>query len=295
MKSSLCLLRAGRIRSGVRNGFTLIELLVVIAIIAILAGMLLPALSKAKTKAQGIQCMNNHRQLMFAWRMYSEESLDELPYAYCEDNATLRKFAWINGILSYDGNNASNWDVEKDIKQSLLWKYVKNVAIYKCPSDNSKVNVRGTVKSRVRSMSMLNYVGGNADLAFSNYSQEGWPANKWRVYRKMSDMTLPGPSKTFVLLDEREDSINDAFYVVQMSGYPDQQSADVLVDTPAAYHNNAGGFSFADGHSEIHKWLDARTRPPLVKGQSVQNNISCPKNNDVYWLQDHATRLVAGR
>jgi len=286
------LLKKGQGRPEVRKGFTLIELLVVIAIIAILAGMLLPALSKSKTKAQGIQCMNNHRQLMLAWRMYAEESLDQLPYAYCEGDAIKRKYAWVNGILDYDGNNASNWDPEKDIKQSLLWKFVKNTAVYKCPADNSTVNARGVIKPRVRSMSMLNYVGGNGDLPFNNYSQDGWPANVWRVYRKLGDMTSPGPSKTFVLLDEREDSINDAFYCVQMNGYPTQPAQNVLVDTPAAYHNNAGGFSFADGHSEIHKWQDARTRPPLKKGQIGQNNISCPGNPDVYWLQDHSTRRV---
>lgn len=292
MKLSSCSLRTYRSRPEARKGFTLIELLVVIAIIAILAGMLLPALSKAKAKAQGIQCLNNHRQLMLAWRIYSEESADRLPFAYCEADANLRKYAWVNGVLDYNGNNASNWDPEKDIKQSLLWKYTKNVAVYKCPSDNSTVNVRGAIKPRVRSMSMNNYVGGNGDLAFDKYSQAGWPANIWRVYSKMSDMTTPGPSKTFVLLDEREDSINDAFYVVQMTGFPEAPGQNILVDTPAAYHNNAGGFSFADGHSETHKWVDQRTRPNLVKGKAVQNNISCPNNKDVYWLQDRATRKV---
>ncbi len=277
------------------SGFTLIELLVVIAIIAILAGMLLPALAKAKTKAQGIMCLNNHRQLMMAWRLYADDSGDSLPFAYCEGDTkpNNRKYAWINGVLDFQNPaKADNWNVDTFIKGSLLYKYVNNAAVYKCPADLSNVKVRGEIKQRIRSMSMLNYVGGNGDLDFNGNTQTGWPDNKWRVYRKMTDIANPGPANTFVLLDEREDSINDAFYCVQMKGYPDAPASAILVDVPASYHNGAGGFSFADGHSETHKWLDSRTMPPIKKGQSSQNNISCPNSKDVLWLQEHSTRKL---
>lgn len=270
-------------------GFTLIELLVVIAIIAILAGMLLPALSKAKTKAQGIMCLNNHRQLMLAWRLYADDSGDNLPFAYCEASATLKKYAWVNGDLQSSPTDA--WDVDKWIKPSLLYKYINNAEVYKCPSDLSTVKVRGEIKRRVRSMSMLNYVGGNGDLKFNGNTQEGWPGNIWRVYRKMTDIANPGPANTFVLLDEREDSINDAFFCVQMDGYPDKPTLWTMPDIPAAYHNGAGGFSFADGHSETKKWLDPRTMPALKRGGTVTIGKSA-NNKDVLWLQEHATRKL---
>lgn len=142
------------------QAFTLIELLVVVAIIAILAAMLLPALSKAKLKAQGVQCMNNHRQLMLAWRMYAEENHDVLLYATATPGSVYAPYSWIQGLLDFDPANRSNWDPNVDIKKSPMWQYCGNsLGIWKCPADHSTVvpsigQFAGQATPRVRSMSM---------------------------------------------------------------------------------------------------------------------------------------------
>ncbi len=274
----------------------MIELLVVIAIIAILAGMLLPALAKAKTKAQGVMCMNNNKQMMLAWRMYAEENRDLIVQGYGS------QYGFVGtSSLDFNGGNPSNWDVTRDIEKSPLWPYCgKSAAIWRCPADQSTVKpttgpFRGQTVRRVRSMSMNNYVGGNGELAFlPGWTQDGWPRSVWRVYRSLNDMLDPGPTMTWVLMDEREDSINDGFWVTEMTGFPNLAQT-FIVDYPAAYHNNAAGFSFADGHAEIKKWIDPRTTPKLKKGQAIPLNVSSPNNRDVYWLQERGTRKLPGK
>lgn len=269
-------------KTGRRSAFTLIELLVVIAIIAILAAMLLPSLSRAKTKAQGIQCLNNTRQLMLAWRQYVEDNRDQLPHV------KHGPWEWVGGWLDFTSNR-ENWDPDVNIRTSLIFPYCgKSVQIFRCPGDKSMVTVRpGQTSPRVRSVSMLNWVGGRGEGRDMGWSPATPP---WRIYKKYSDFLDPGPSRTFVFIDEREDSINDGMFVVDMTGWPNDRGATQIVDIPGNYHNDAAGLAFADGHSEIKKWRDGRTTKPFQKGVVTPYPNPSPNNQDVVWMQERATR-----
>ena len=284
-----------------RQAFTLIELLVVIAIIAILASMLLPALTRAKSKAQGIYCMNNHRQLALAWRLYAEDGREVLPYASTSiaigppdsDPGNPDNYAWSGAHMDDQGANLANWDPAYDMMKRPLWPYSKSQALYKCPSDRSTVQTDGGVKPRILTMSMNLYVGGFAPVRGVDTPPNGtdghWPwAAPFTIYTKLSRINFP--SKIFVFLDMREDRVNWSNFMTMMNGYPNDPLQYQLGDLPGMYHALACGFSFADGHSEIHRWRDRRTTPPMGPINPYADSFASPRNVDVAWLQDASTR-----
>ena len=257
-----------RIRGA--RAFTLIELLVVIAIIAILAALLLPALNRAKQKAQGVYCMNNEKQLVLCWIMYAGDFNDRLVPNVGDAQSTTEynpNGTWAYGKVSSlpDETNAAL------LTESLLGSYTKSAGIYRCPSDPG--NPVGT--QRVRSVSMNNYMAGAGQNILSN---------NFALYHRLGTVTQP--DSRFVFLDERATTVDDGYFEVMMTTTYGNIQVNNL---PANYHGLAGGLSFADGHAIVHKW----TTPLIQTPPTIQlGTVSAPNNADYIWIMQNTTAPI---
>ena len=288
------------------RAFTLIELLVVIAIIGILAAILLPVLSKAKGRAQGVACVNQGKQMMTAMLLYTSDNSEFFP-PNPDDGNTLPGYNWCGGQAGIGGPEEFNPDVLQDPTRSLLIGYLGGkVDVFRCPADRrtgpyqgASPALIGQIVPAARTFSMNQAVGtidpgydadgpgaGTPHYGIPNLPVNGpWLNNQfnhrrdspWHTYAKATDIRTPGPSMLWVLLDEDANGLNDAAFAFGME-------SPQWFDAPGTYHDGGCGFAFADGHAETHRWVNGAEK---VSGGTPITDPS--DQQDWAWMQQRTS------
>jgi prepilin-type N-terminal cleavage/methylation domain-containing protein/prepilin-type processing-associated H-X9-DG protein len=254
-----------RLNQTVRRAFTLVELLVVIAIIAILAALLVPALSSAKARAVTTHCLSNMKQFGLTFHLYAGDNNDLVPANLGGAGVPVGK-TWVEGIETAGSPDCTNVTF---LKQSLITAYIPSTELWRCPASTDEVDFGGQQYGRVRTLSMNHFLG------------PPWATAHAKTYRRLSEIGLP--SDMFVFIEERTDTINDATFSSRATFDETQPATWEMVDLPAVLHKRGCNISFADGHIETHHWQDSRTV------EAVHDNTPMPGSLDVLWIEQHNT------
>ncbi len=276
----------GRSHDRAGRGFTLIELLVVIAIIAMLAALLLPTLNRARAKAQGYQSVNNTRQLLLAWILYSDDHNGRLVYNLGgpkgeKDPARKTNLNWVNNNLDWEVKADSDNTNTAALIESGLGTYASKVtSIYRCPADRvlSQKQREAGWTERVRSYSMNAMVGDAGEL-----SAEGYNENNPHYVQFFRITDIPLPSEIFVFVEEHPDSINDGYFLNQFY-------VKHWIDLPSSDHSGAAPFAFVDGHAQLRRWVDATTKQPqLPDAVAFPVSLQADESTDLNWVMQHTS------